>query len=559
MPNWLEILKSDVLEEVGAECTTTREMANKLGKKIKETVTVDSLFNAHKRHKDRLDLKDSLTDYMGRIDKVAEEEPKLDYIRFNLSPEQKEALLKAKRVVVTSAMNNCPVNLPFWESLKRYVKDTESVFVVVPSRYKNPSSPGETVKQQSEEFWPAYVQEYMTDDLVPLHEHLWLMANVRVGATAVNPLTGLETLSSGHSAIFGHSQVAMKMVSTPHHHVPKVLYSTGSCTTPIYSDTRAGVKGKHHHSYGALVVEKDGPRFYIRTLSADKDGGFYDLNKYYGPKKIETNNRVLALVTGDEHAMFNDSKNRAAVYTAENSICNTLKPEKIVRHDVFDGYSISHHNRKDPLIQYSKHLNGHHLVEDELKLTAKYIEDTTPKFSENIIVPSNHHDHLLRWMKEIKPLDEPWNIDAYIELWSELKNTVGFKESGIVHDDPLALWMRKRLKVPTKFLPRDSDYSIAGILVGFHGDQGSNGSRGSLNQYAKLGAKTVIGHSHTPGIKHGAFQVGTSSTLRMEYTEGPSSWAHCHCVIYPNGKRQLIMVIDGHWRLEDPAPKKKRK
>jgi hypothetical protein len=77
---------------------------------------------------------------------------------------------------------------------------------------------------------------------------------------------------------------------------------------------------------------------------------------------------------------------------------------------------------------------------------------------------------------------------------------------------------------------------------------GTNGSRGSINQYAKIGAKTVIGHSHSPGIRHGAFQTGTSSTLRMDYTRGPSSWAHCHCVIYPNGKRQLIFVIDGYWR-----------
>ena len=546
MPNWIEVLKTDVLETIGAKCTTTQDLAIGVGIKLKEDVSVDALFNAHKRHKAKLGLKTSLMDYMGKEEKAPN--IGLDDISWELSKEKKEEVKKASRFIVTSAMNNCSLDINFWKAIERYAKSTGACILVIPSRYKNPTNLEEAGKYDKSGWWPSELHDHMTDNMVKLHKHLLMMAQVGVQATAVNPTTGLEAISGGSSAIFGHAQISMKTVPTPQHHLPKALWTTGSCSVPKYSNSKAGIKGEFHHNIGALVVEKDGTRFHCRTVSADGKGGFYDLNNYYGPNKVEKNARVLALVTGDEHAIFSDSKNKAETYTNKDSIVNTLKPEKIVRHDVFDGYSISHHNRHDPVIQYSKHKNGHHLVKEELELTMRYIDETTPKFAENLIVASNHHEHLLRWLKESHPSQEPWNADVWLEIWGLLKDSIEFKERGVVYSDPFALWMGSRLKSKTKFLGRDSEETIAGIMVGFHGDQVSNGSRGSINQYAKFGAKTVIGHSHTPGIRHGAFQTGTSSTLRMDYTNGPSSWAHCHCVIYPNGKRQLIFVIDGHWR-----------
>jgi hypothetical protein len=483
---------------------------------------------------------------MGKVDK--DTAVGLHDVSWELSKEKLAEVKAADRFIITSSMNNCPVDKNFWKSLNRYAKANKACILVIPSRYKNPTSRGEDNSHDEGAWWPDEVHQHLTDNMVKIHKHLLVMAQVKINATAVNPLSGIDGLSKGASAIFSHSQLSMKTVPTPQRHLPKVYYTTGSCSIPSYSNTKAGIKGEFRHNVGAVVVEKDGTRFHIRAVMGDSDGGFYDLNKYYGPKGIEKSARVLALITGDEHVMFNDSKNKAATYKNKNSIANTLKPEKIVRHDVFDGYSISHHNRKDPLIQYSKHKNGHHLVKDELEMTVKHIDETTPKFAENVIVASNHHDHLARWLKECHPASEPWNADVWHEIFGLVKETVEFKERGVVYDDPFALWMKSRLKTKTTFLKRDEEANIGGTLIGFHGDLGANGSRGSINQYAKIGAKTVIGHSHSPGIKHGAFQVGTSSTLRMDYTRGPSSWAHCHCVIYPNGKRQLIFVIDGHWR-----------
>ena len=97
------------------------------------------------------------------------------------------------------------------------------------------------------------------------------------------------------------------------------------------------------------------------------------------------------------------------------------------------------------------------------------------------------------------------------------------------------------------FLKRDQAHMIKDIDVSQHGDLGPNGPRGSVRNLHKMGVKNIIGHSHNPGIKYGTYQVGTS-TGRLEYTRGPSSWLNTHCVIYPNGKRSLISIINGQWR-----------
>jgi len=81
-----------------------------------------------------------------------------------------------------------------------------------------------------------------------------------------------------------------------------------------------------------------------------------------------------------------------------------------------------------------------------------------------------------------------------------------------------------------------------------HGDIGPNGARGSIKNIAKIGERSVVGHSHVCSILMGTFQVGTSSKLQLEYNHGPSSWMHAHCVVHKNGKRQMIFIMDGDWR-----------
>jgi hypothetical protein len=100
-----------------------------------------------------------------------------------------------------------------------------------------------------------------------------------------------------------------------------------------------------------------------------------------------------------------------------------------------------------------------------------------------------------------------------------------------------------------RFLERDESFQVVGIELGMHGDRGPNGARGSIRNLARIGVKSIIGHTHSPGINEGCYQVGTSTRLKLEYNSGPSGWLNTHCVIYANGKRSLITVINGEWRL----------
>jgi hypothetical protein len=69
----------------------------------------------------------------------------------------------------------------------------------------------------------------------------------------------------------------------------------------------------------------------------------------------------------------------------------------------------------------------------------------------------------------------------------------------------------------------------------------------------KIGVRLVTGHGHSPAIEHGHYRVGTSTYLKLDYTEGPSSWLNTHCIIYANGKRSLLNIVFGKWHLSDDA------
>lgn len=551
--NWESIFITDALERLGAGCGSLDELATALGGELGTPVSSNALYAAHNRAWERLELKKSLTEYLGNTKRMR---LKPEDLIFSLDEDRMKEVDRAKRFVITSALNNTPLEENVWLSLQRYAKEQDAMILVVPSRYKNPTSKAESSKENRDAWWPQETLPYLTDDRILLHEHCYLVADVRVQATASKPLTGLESFSGPASAIYGHANLAMKMVPVTSNRLPKVLYTTGSISQARYSDTKQGVRGSSHHGFGGVVLERDGARFHIRPLVSDPTGGFYDLDRYYGPKSSKKSKRALALVTGDTHAQFADPKCALATFHNADSICAVVNPEKIIRHDLLDFAASGHHNRKDPIHKIAVHAAGMQYVEKELELTTQMLNDTTPPNTENVVVASNHNEHLMRWLKEVcAPLEEPWNANIWIELWSALKDTIVMGEGGAECGDPFALWAEQRLTVKARFLERGESYMVGDIEVSLHGDAGTNGSRGSLNQFSKLGVRTVTGHSHSPGITHGAYAVGTSSRLKLSYNRaGASSWAHCHCIIHPNGKRQLVFVIDGKWR-RDPDRK----
>jgi len=315
-------------------------------------------------------------------------------------------------------------------------------------------------------------------------------------------------------------------------------------TKKSYSVSKAGAKAEFNHVVGALVVEfnKNGSEFpHIRQINSNGKGHFYDLDKHYTADKVTGGHRVEALIPGDEHWKFN--KVEAITYSNKESICKTLKPRAIVRNDVLDGYAGSHHHLKDPLLQFKKHHSGDNDYRAELDQCVDFINRTTPKDSVTLIVPSNHHDHLKQWLDTADANKDHVNSLLISELNMAMRKAV---LAGTTHD-PFKIYAGERLKCKYKFLSRNEPYFIKGISVDQHGDVGANGSRGSPNGFAKSTFKCFVGHSHSAYILDGAYGIG-KSTGRMEYERGHSSHSNTHGIIYKDGKRSLITIINGQWR-----------
>jgi hypothetical protein len=100
-----------------------------------------------------------------------------------------------------------------------------------------------------------------------------------------------------------------------------------------------------------------------------------------------------------------------------------------------------------------------------------------------------------------------------------------------------------------RFLNKDESFMLGGIELGMHGHAGPNGARGSIKNLRRIGVKSIIGHTHSPGEDEGAMQVGTSTELGAEYTRGPSGWMNTDAIVYATGKRTLINYIEGEYRL----------
>jgi hypothetical protein len=469
-------------------------------------------------------------------------------------PAPESSLVVSKKIfVVTSVQNNSLVNWPFYKSIMQYCKHNNAQLLVGTVRYRNPTTPEEAKKLRP--VWPHELKKHFVKTQINLNRNIKLMGDVFIQPTAEDPVSGLENLSGDCSAVYFHTSLRMKVVATHIKNYPKIVHTTGSLSRPNYSDSKAGAKGKFHHVQGALIVEiADDKIFHIRQINADSDGRFYDLNKFYTPDGVEKIESVPAIVYGDIHAEYIDPLTLEAVWANPNSLTRILNPKAQIWHDLIDfNVAKSHHNDKDFVLKYCLEKAGKDTVTSSIQAVANLVNfylsypNTT-----HYIVASNHNEHIERWIKECNFKDmRPQDMVLYLELVVKiLKKAVLSEGGGISKAAILETALRPLLldKFKYVFLSRNEKLSIAGIDCSNHGDKGINGGHGlNLKELSKAGVKTISGHSHVPEIYHGAYRVGTSSLKERGYNAGLSGWISTECIIYPNGKRALINIIDGQY------------
>lgn len=430
---------------------------------------------------------------------------------------------KHKDFIITSLTNDSPLVKPFLEALRKFAEHRNGQLLVVPVRYQNRDAMHSTEGYK----WDEAIYPYALTKDLNVGRSLVISAH-RMRATTINPLSGKQALSGQKSAIYGHPQLAMELVGTPKDELPKVMMTTGSCNRAQYSSSDAGGKANFYHTIYAVYVKRVGSKFHHTQLGWD-GGGFYFLNEYWTQEGLQDESCRSSIAHGDSHVWYEMPE----VTKSKQRLIKRLNPISQYFHDLNDQHIGSHHSTLRERAEQA--LKGQISVEQEVRMSIDYLE-RLGKGTKNYIIGSNHNDHLDQWWERFEPKKDPYNMKFH-----------GWMSSVMLGTDDFALkacfdaW---GCNVHYEFLSRNKRHSEQGIDMSQHGDKGTNGSRGSAKGLAKTMLKTVIGHSHTPAIEKGCWQIGTSTNL-MSYANGYSTWMLTDGIVYPNGKRALLNHIDG--------------
>jgi len=435
-------------------------------------------------------------------------------------------LKKSKRYIISSAQNASSCNVPFLRNIEAYAKFISAEIGIIATRYKNPTS----VWHKHGEFWDKEVHPYLTAKRHTLHKHLELLADLKVQATAPNPTNGIELFGDERSCIVGSPRIEMRSLPVLASEHQKFLYSTGTVTSPSFTDTVAGGKAKEHHTYGFIVVEIESDEIiHMRSVSAHSDGSFQDLTFKVADQKISRYN-VDTMVLGDIHFAQKDER----VTNANRKMMRDMSINTAVLHDTWDSESINVHNANNPVVQHELALSG----KDDLQKEIDQLFDELSWFGQNIkrtlVVSSNHDDMLDRAMITYDWKSNMKNAKVFVEL-------LGIKLSGDAEEGLIPFLINEYFD-NVYALGREESYMLHGVQVGLHGHRGPNGARGNINAFSRLPVKTITGHSHSPAIKWGAYQVGIACSMKHGYNIGLSSWAYANCLLNDQGKRQMIVL-----------------
>ncbi len=451
-----------------------------------------------------------------------------DYFDKTISDEGK----RGKRVYfVTSAVAGCELDKEFFKSVENFCKDRSANLVVLPMRginSKDEEYSEEVLEQLSDYFYTDYTFNSNLEAF-----------DVALNPNQINPLTGLQRVTKKSSVIVASPKQNMDVIPVSNVGVPHLLHSTGAITSATYNTNRIGMIATEDHIVGGLIVEiEDDKIFHIRQVQAGPNGEFYDVNKKYTKKGVEKA-EAEAIVLGDIHSGNEDQ----TAINAWHELINETKPKSVFMHDFFDARSVSHHEENNLYAKITRP-EVFQLLRNELDNLAKTVKAWSSKFPgvKFFVVKSNHDEHLERYLDEGRYVKDHHNYRLALDL--AIYRSDGFS--------PLEKYVERIYGRIKNFiwLKRDEDIKVAGVQLAAHGDKGPNGSRGTLGGTEKSYQDSITGHSHTPKIIRGAWQVGTSTKLRLPYNSGgPSSWLHASCLLYENGQKQMIISVSGKWRI----------
>lgn len=453
------------------------------------------------------------------------------------SPQYEEAKKKKfdkkkKIFLITSAQSATPVNDKFLKNMEAYAKYIDAEILVIPFRYKNPTSVFNQ-DQEDNEWWDSKIVKYLTLNRHNLNNGISVLSDVPIQPTASNPLSGLEGMTGEHSSVVGHPRLELRTIPVMEGCRPKIMFTSGACTKPNYSDSKSGKKGDFHHSLGFAIVEiKDKETFFFRQVGAKENGEFIDLFYHVKDGIINRETEVEACAMGDIHVAHVDDR---VVDITLNDLFQKLKPKKLFIHDIIDSESISHHNIKNPFLLHQKEMDGTNSLKNEINNMLEWLKKIE---NYNVyIVKSNHDTHIDQFLEttDWRKMTNLKNALPYMELATARLR--GEAPNGVVP------YLINKEFPKFKCLTDDCNVTVMGVLMSVHGHKGASGSRGSLQQYSRLSTRSMTGHSHQIGRIGGAVSVGCSCHLRVGFNTSFSGWINSHGLVNRLGKMQHVVFF----------------
>jgi len=437
------------------------------------------------------------------------------------------------KFLVTAAEIGATPNSRQLDAYEKYADETGADIVVVPiqGQYRD--------GDLNDRF-----NEYTVANEMSLGKHIGIR-DFGVKAQQINPLTGLRRFGSvDKSIIVGSPKQHLEHVANSNAHDPKAVMSTGVCTLPNYKENfRIGKIGLEDHIQGAVLIDVDDETgdFYFRQTQSITDGSFIDCGlKYTGKKVVPV--RADTVVLGDMHTAQIDQ----SAYDYSCDMINTLRPKYVMLHDLFDSYSINHHDIGRNVLRASKANRNQLSLYQELYELGQRLHELSSqgeKDTKYMVVKSNHDEALDRYLDECRFVGDAQNLQLSVQLANAM----------IDGKDPVAEGIKLTygyLPKNVKFLQRDDEFNRFGYNLSNHGDKGASGGRGSMATFDYALGKAIVGHSHTARIRKGVYQVGTLERKDVDYVKGSlGSWTTTNAALYPNGKVQLISIYGDKWRL----------
>jgi len=470
---------------------------------------------------------------------------------------------RGRKFLFTGAQNDAPIHEAFWANLQSYAAHIGAEIVVGPWTYEtqwwsenNPTSRA----------YDTALSDHLCFGQMAIGGNFVFCGEMNTLPTAARPISDLVTYSRGRWAVFPHAKLQLKSVpSTDPLQQAYQVMTSGAVTRPKVIPRKAGVKSIFHHIIGATVVEfdRDGDVF-CRQISATDDGSFYDLDAFVAKGRVTTGHRVRSIVVADVHRAKLRPQNTLATFgvdllsgdrDSDDNLIDTLRPEQIFLHDIFDMQARNHHHVGDNAYSYEMAVRGRDSVLDEIADVADFlVVNQRPGLKINV-VESNHDLALERWVREGRYRNDGKNIrigiqleEAYLAYREEFGKALEQFETPPKFSVLECAVRKLRSKLGSvQWLYDGTSYKVDGIECAHHGFRGTNGAKGTVAGFAKIGTKISIADKHSPEIMDAVYVAGAME-LQHGYNKGPSSWCVSHIIQYRNGKRTLITIQNGKCR-----------